>query len=648
MAINRSRIAKLLTGERSGQRPSASGHAHGAGSASSERASNGRSDRHAQLARIAVYTRSGAIAVVLVVLALIGGFQYAERGSVRSGVHAYGVDLSGMSREDAAIALQNATSERTSQKLRLTDGTRNWSFSAADLGLIMDPDLALEDALAAGREGLGASRLAILWHLRSEPHEVGIGSIAVQGALLDTALQGLADEIFQEKVDPKLELHGSQVSYTEAVVGRRLNVERSRADVVAALATGQITVPLTIRETQPVAYDEDYADARKQLDNALNAPIELSTSLDVWTMQPQHIAGWLTIHQARAGSPASVEIDQGWIDAVIWEIKLATDRDPQSPRVWWDVGGALVVTREGSPGYELDSSSSREMVLNAFLGHTAENRLDLPVTVNNPPALPSDLNSLGINSMIAQSSTPYGGGLPERMHNIELAARLLNGTIVLPGQTFSFNAEIGEMTLDAGFQIGYGIAQDADGGLRTIPAEAGGICQVSTTVFQPIFWSGYQIDQRSTHSFWIPSYSYNGYVGMDSTVEPAHGLDLKWTNNTYTAVLIEATADGQNFTVVLYGTSPNWRVEIDTPVITSIIPADPETVYEPSSTIPNGTLRRIERANDGFDVSITRRVYSGDHVDTTTLSARYGPSRSVVLVGSDTGELPEGWVPPES
>lgn len=648
MVISRSSLAKLLTGERGESRSTDTRTGAASKKTTSASSSEGGREAHrARLARIALYTRGIAAGVVVLVLALLIGFQVVERDNIRSGVHAYGVDLGGMTYDEAEAALQDASDERTSQQLRLTDGASRWSMTAAELGLTLNPQQALDDAMAAGHEGFGASRLAVFWHLRSDPHEVGLDSVAVHGSRLEGSLAEIATDIFQEKVDPILEVHNGVPAYRSAIVGRQLNVQASRGDIIEALATGELVVPLTIDETQPSAYDADFADARRQLDNALSGAIELVTTTDVWTLEPAQIANWMTIHQARAGFPARVEVDQGWIEAVVWEISLGTDRSPQSPRVWWDVGGRLVVTREGTPGYELESAAAREMIANAFEGHTDSNRLDLPVAVTNLPSLPGDLGTLGINSIIAQSSTPYGGGLPERMHNIELAARLLTGTLIMPGQTFSFNAEIGDMTLDAGFQIGYGIAQEADGELRTIPAEAGGICQVSTTVFQPVFWTGYQIDQRSTHFFWIPSYAYNGYVGMDSTVEPAAGLDLKWTNNSSTAVLLEATADGQNFSVILYGSAPNWRVEIDEPVISNVVPAEQETVYEPSPDIPNGTLRRIERAQDGFEVSITRRVITGDDVDTTTLYAKYGPSRSVVLVGSETGELPEGWVPPE-
>jgi vancomycin resistance protein YoaR len=589
----------------------------------------------------------GALAVVVLVLVIFGGVQFAERDQIRSGVHAFGLNLGGMSEAEAREALQVAVSERVNQPLRLTDGSRRWELSAAELGLTVDVERALEEAMSAGHEGRGASRLALLWHLRSEPHEVGVASIAVQAEVLDAQLAQLEADIHQVKVDPSLSIVEGSVNYVSHVVGRDLDVQRSRDAIIAALATGQAAVPLTIHETQPSAYDADYAAARAQLANALDAPIELVAADEVWTMQPQHIANWLTIHQPQSGQPAFVEIDQWWIDAVVWEIGLDIDRAPRSARVWWDVSGALVKTEDGVPGRELGRDESRDLIVSAFLGHNDANRVDLPVAINNPPALPTDLSTLGISQKIAEASTPYGGGLPERMHNIELAARLLNGVIVMPGETFSFNAEIGEMSVEAGFQIGYGIAEE-NGEVRTIPAEAGGICQVATTVFQPVFWTGYQINQRSTHSFWIPSYAFNGFVGMDATVEPAIGMDFQWTNNSATAVLIEASTDGQNFTVILYGTPPDWRVEIDQPVISNRVAANPETVYEPSKDIPTGTLRQIERAHDGFDVSVVRRVIRGEQVDVHELSASYGPSRNVVLVGTEATELPPGWTPPST
>lgn len=598
--------------------------------------------RRAQLERAALWTRIGAFATLGLIIAIFSVFQIAGRDNIRTGVRAFGVDLSGMTEAEARAALTGAVNERTSQPLVLTDGDRTWQVSAAELGLTMDIDGALDDAMDEGRSGVGPSRMALLWRLRDEPTDVALDRIAVTGNLLDANLAQLEAEIYQEKVDPALSLDAaSGPTYVNAKLGRALDVEATRSAILAALAGGEDRVALTITETQPTAWDADYADARQRLNNIWDAAIELVAAGEVWTLGSDQVSYWIEINPAVGpDKPATITTNQQWIDDVTNEIALFTNRSPQSARVWWDVSGNLIKTADGNPGKRLLWDESRALIQAAFLGESASNRIDLPVEISNPPALPADLNSLGIATNIGENSTPYGGGLPARMQNIELAATRLNGVLVLPGQTFSFNGEMGPTTVESGFQIAYGIAQQESGAVTTVPSVAGGICQVATTVFQPVFWLGYQIDVRSTHSYWIQTYTSRGYVGLDAAVDEGTGLDFKWTNNTATAVLIEAVADGQNFTIRLYGTAPAWTVEVDEPQTSNIKKTDPEIVYQPSDTIPDGQTRKIESAQDGFDVSVTRRVIENGETRAEQFSTTYAPARNVVLVGSSNGELP--------
>jgi vancomycin resistance protein YoaR len=167
-------------------------------------------------------------------------------------------------------------------------------------------------------------------------------------------------------------------------------------------------------------------------------------------------------------------------------------------------------------------------------------------------------------------------------------------------------------------------------------------------VFQPVFAGGYQIDVRSTHSYWIPNYNYNGMVGLDATVEPSVGMDFVWTNNSTDPILLQAQADGQNFIVRLIGVPPPWTVEILPPEITNTVYADTETnYYEGSTQIPPGQVMRIERATDGFDVKIVRVVHEAGGDRNFEAKVTYGTSRNVFLVGSETGELPADFVPPD-
>lgn len=596
--------------------------------------------RHAQLARFARISQFAAAGIVALLLVAFVGVQIADRGRIRAGVGAFGVDLGGMTREEATAALSEAIAVQSRQTLRLTDGEQVWAISRADLGVRVDIAGAVEDAYAQGRSGWGPSRLSLLWRLRDGATRVGGGRVAIDPAALDAELAAIAAEVQQPKIEAILSIGpDGTLRWVPSQVGRTLDVEASRAAILEALAAGESSGRLVVIEEHPLRTDALYADARRQLENVLDAPIELVAADEVWTLRPDQIAYWLDLVQPQNGQPAQVRINQQWISDIVDEIAAAIDRKPKSARVWWDGSGKLVQTQPGVDGRTLDQAQSEGLILDAFLGRTSTNRVELPVAILNMTRLPDDLSGLGISTMIAEASTPYGGSLAARMHNIELAASKLNGTIIMPGQTFSFNAEIGSTSTDAGFQVAYGI--DATGGnVSTVPSVGGGICQVATTVFQPVFWAGYEIVERNTHAYWISRYESRGYVGLDATVDEATGLDFRWTNNTSTAVLMEAVTDGETFTVRLYGALPNWRVEVDPPVITNRRPADGKTHYEPTLDLPEGYTRQVEHAADGFDVSITRRVISGDQVSQAEFIAHYLPARNVVLVGTVDGVLP--------
>jgi DNA-nicking Smr family endonuclease len=140
MAINRTTIAKLLSSQSRTRHPARSNR-QSSRSQSAKTPSNqqqkrerrersGSSSRQSQLAQIALYTRIAAAAITIIVLGTIAGVQYAERDQIRSGVHAFGVDLGGMTEDEARAALEEATAERRNQPLRLTDGSRRWELSA--------------------------------------------------------------------------------------------------------------------------------------------------------------------------------------------------------------------------------------------------------------------------------------------------------------------------------------------------------------------------------------------------------------------------------------------------------------------------------------------------------------------------------------
>jgi vancomycin resistance protein YoaR len=295
-------------------------------------------------------------------------------------------------------------------------------------------------------------------------------------------------------------------------------------------------------------------------------------------------------------------------------------------------GGDLTPIRESQEGRTLDQTGAAAAIGQAL--QTGQTAVTLPGNVVPPQVSSDNPQQLGITTNLDRGGTSFAGSIPEKAENIRLAAQRLNGVVVPPGGTFSFNQEVGPTTLDSGFEWGFGIEASA-GGARTVPSVAGGICQVATTLFQRVFWSGFPLVERHWHLYWIPAYASRGLVGLDATVDEDSGLDFRWSNPTDGYVLIQSATDDSNVYFGLYGSQRNWKVKVDDPEISHRVTADPAPVAEAEPTLPWGRILPVETARDGFDVAITRTVTREDgQPRALTVQSSYEPSRTVTLVGT--------------
>jgi vancomycin resistance protein YoaR len=578
------------------------------------------------------------ITLPLAALALLTLFEFANWDKISPGVTALGVSIGGMSRDEAIAQLQPGVQQLLDRPLDISasETGQTWHTTARDLGLRLAPDELVGAAYQVGRQGNPLARLGEQLDAFSRGRAISVDS-TTDVAALDSALGGVAAQVNRAPVDAHLALaKDGSIQSSSGQSGLAVDIAASREQVTSALGGDNESVQLVVNSVPPAISDDQLQAARDQLNHLLgpDADALTVTFADMtWRMEHADVAKLVTLTGgAKPGQPAVVNLDDKAL--ATWAAKVAKDVDQpvQDARFAFN-GGNLKALRPSKQGRTLDQASLVKAVHDALLSGTPT--VEAPVATVDPTVTSDDPQSFGITELIDRGSTSFAGSIPEKKHNIQLAAERLNGVVVAPGATFSFNQAVGPTTIDAGFQWGFGITTGNDGPL-TVPSVAGGICQVATTLFQPVFWSGYQLEERYWHLYWIPAYTSRGVVGLDVTVDSDSGLDFKWTNTTSNYILIQSDTDDSNIYFGLYGKKPPWSVKVDDAVITNRTPPDPRPIAQPEPSLAWGRNLVVETARDGFDAEVVRHVIPNDGSKQRDLDLKsdYQPARTVTLVGS--------------
>jgi vancomycin resistance protein YoaR len=368
----------------------------------------------------------------------------------------------------------------------------------------------------------------------------------------------------------------------------------------------------------------------------VKAPLVISGPNEAeWKLSTDVLRQLIVIPQPRAlKSGDEPYLDANKLAPFVADIARDVDRVPVNARFQRGPDGSVQVLWDDAPGLTVNQSESVRRIAEAARG--PDRRAALVVDVTPAAVVSGDADKIASLGFIADNSTSYVGSIPPRRHNVELATSLLNGVTIAPGEIFSFDHELGSTSLDRGFQVGYGILAQGDK-VKTVPSVAGGICQVATTLFQPVFWEGYTIEERYSHAYWIAHYVSRGVVGLDTTVDEEANLDFRFKNDTASPILIQSSTDGSNVHFSIYGVAPKWTVKVDPPTISNIVKTDPKPILQPDPTLPKGQRIITEAAQDGFLVIVHRSV-TDEQGNTRDLYVRsaYAPSHNVTLVGTKT------------
>ena len=595
--------------------------------------------------------------IVLVVAAVATAFIYQSifTDRIYLGVSVNGIELGGYTVQEARAIVRNSFNDYQLRPLVLRAGDRNWQATPQQLGMSVNVDSTVAQAYLLGRAGTNRDQLIEPFLLARDGAAVTEPVIWVDQGRIRLLLERIAREIEEAPREARLSLKPDQkIAVVADKPGKRLDIDRSAEQVEAALRSASPgPVDLVILDVQPVVSAQILEEARRQATVMLSGPLVLRLGDKSWTWRREKIASVLGISDVLdmdGRRTAQVSIDDKALTAELELLRGEIQVEPENARFDF-ANGRMVPIYPGRPGSALDVGAALKSTKEALLRE--ENReVVLPTRSVQPAIAAEDGPMLGIRELIQEASTVYGGTLPERMHNVELAAARLHGVVLAPGQTFSFNEAVGEVSYRSGYKKGYGITQ-SEGEVITIPSEGGGICQVATTLFQSVFWAGLPVVERNWHLYWIPRYGRapNGITGLDATVDQVfdknynllYEVDFKFQNNTGNYLLIQTEADKEHIYFRLYGTKPNWSVIVEEPIIKDEVKANPTPVREPDESLEPGEEIVLEAAHDGFRVVLKRVVMRDDRiVNEQTFVSIYKPSRNYSIFGPSPDDEESG------
>lgn len=297
--------------------------------------------------------------------------------------------------------------------------------------------------------------------------------------------------------------------------------------------------------------------------------------------------------------------------------------------------GRVIEFTPATDGLAVEKDKLKERIIGKLTaigeGQEIETIVVIPVVVISPEITTNSVNKLGIKELVGRGSSHFRGSSPSRVHNIRLASQRLNGILIPPGEIFSFNSGVGDVSSLTGYQQAYVIDKG-----KIVLGDGGGVCQVSTTFFRAALNAGLPITERRAHSYRVSYYEQDSSPGIDATVYTP-SPDLKIKNDTPAHILIQTNLDPKTTTLAFefYGTSDGRVATITKPQISSTTPAPEEDIYQDDPTLQIGTTKQVNPRVGGAKVSFGYKVTRGGEIlQNKSFYSIYRPWQGLYLRGT--------------
>ena len=445
-------------------------------------------DRHLHSTGIRILGFSILLFIILLCIAfLIFTFVNSKNENIISGISIKGVDISGLSTEEAKEAIQNYINENLPENINLVHNEYETSIPLSALNVNFDIDSAVEQAYETGKSGNIFENSFTALKTWINPMDIEL-TATLDEEQLRTALNDISSKLPDTVIESGYYIDGNNLIVTRGSEGNVVNVDQMCIYIKNGISN------LTLK----------------------------NRTLDIATVSKQ---------------PSEINIEKIYNEIYKEPVDAYYTQDPFA-----------VYPSENGLDFAISLDEAKDML------SEEKSEYVIPLQTLYPNVTTNMIGTEAFPDMLSTYSTRYSTSDRDRTTNLQLAASKINGTVLMPGETFSYNQVVGERTIAAGYKEApiYVEGEVVDG-------LGGGICQITSTLYNAVLYANLEIVERSNHQF-VPSYVT---ASRDATV--VYGsIDFKFKNNRDYPIKIVCSVSGGIARFDIYGlrTDNEYEVEI--------------------------------------------------------------------------------------
>jgi vancomycin resistance protein YoaR len=503
-----------------------------------------------------------------------------------------GIDVSRHDTGELSRDIDALEARLASRKLKLVIAARSFDLAAREVGLTVDRDATLARALEAGRStGILAQFQKFLGRCfvpsKASP-VVRLDSKALASKLAEWSKLAISDP----PVAGDIERKGTTFVPRHEKGGTVLGSDDLDSSIANALADSErVELVLPTRKSKPSrapqVFDQLAAQANALVARSVLLEQEDPSAAPV-TLSREQLAQALRLTES--GAEPTLSFGAVELASLLEPERAKLEREPVDAKFEVDSKDKISIS-PSQPGVRIDWERLPSLVMAAARGGA---KAVLPRKLEPLPKLSTEqAESLGIKGLVTSFTTRHAC-CERRVENIHRIADLLNGRVVLPGETVSLNAVVGPRTAKNGFVPAPTIEEG-----EMVDTPGGGISQFTTTIFNALFHGGYAIVERQPHTYWFPRYPM-GHEATLSWPKP----DLIFTNDTSAGLLIKAVYTETSITVKLYGDNGGRKVRAQVSERTNI--THPALTLEPNPKLEPNEEKVRDGGMIGWSVIVSR------------------------------------------